>query len=121
MRNQCRHSLPILHNGYRYLALVMGLASGLLMTNALFAEDDYMRSIRSEAATVEKLDQHASSEKSEQLLKDFESALLLDSPNSYRLYQQLKPEGRMAVFQNYSKTKDLQSVQRQIIDLRLGN
>lgn len=100
-----------------------GLLSGALHTVDSLADDDYVRSIRSEAQKVEQLDQRPSTTdvQTENRVKEFESALLLDSPNNFRLYQQLTPEKRLNVFQFYSKGRDIQAVQRRIIELRLGN
>jgi hypothetical protein len=89
----------------------------------LAADDDYLRSIRSEGHRLEQLDRQpgAADEKAEKPVKDFEANLLLESPESYRLYQQLTSEKRQAVFQLYQQQRDLKPVRRRIIELRLGS
>jgi hypothetical protein len=103
--------------------LSLSIACALLSARAAHADDDYERSIRSEAQKLESLDKQSikTDESIEKPVKDFEAALLLESPESFRLYQQLPSEKRQTVFQLYQQTHDLKSVRRRIIELRLGS
>jgi hypothetical protein len=105
------------------VAIACVLFGTLLPAQPAHADDDYMRSIRSEAQKLEPLDQHSNtgSDSDDKSLRDFEAALLQDSPDSFRLYQQLAPEKRLTVFQLYQQSHDLTSVRRRIIELRLGS
>jgi hypothetical protein len=102
--------------------LSLSLACALLSARAVQADDDYERSIRSEAQKLEPLNKPPinTDESIEKPVKEFEAALLLESPESLRLYQQLPPEKRLTVFQLYLQTHDFKSVRRRIIELRLG-
>jgi hypothetical protein len=105
------------------LLAASGLAGGLMTARPSHAEDDYLRSIRSEGHKLEQLDRRPATtdEKSADVpLKDFEAALIQDSPDSYRIYQQLAPEKRQAVYKFYLEERNLKAVRRRIIDLRLG-
>jgi hypothetical protein len=119
---QARCLPPARLNTILSLTIAVGLFSALLTAGAAHADDDYMRGIRSEALKLEQLDRppSAADESVMKPVKDFESALLLESPESYRLYQQLVPEKRLTVFQHYQQTHDFKSVRRRIIELRLG-
>jgi hypothetical protein len=105
------------------LIVACALFGTLLSARPAYADDDYMRSIRSEAQKLEPLDRPpaAADDSLEKTVKDFESALLLESPDSFRLYQQLPSEKRLTVFQLYQQTHDFMSVRRRIIELRLGS
>ena len=88
------------------------------------AEDDYVRSMRSEGHKLEQLDRRPATtdEKNAAIpIKDFEAALIQDSPDSYRIYQQLSSEKRQTVFKLYLEERNLKTVRRRIIDLRLGS
>lgn len=104
------------------LTITSSLAVGLMASRPSHAEDDYLRGIRAEGHKLEKLD-HKSSAEDEvaKPIRDFEAALLLDSPESFRLYQQLPTEKRAVVFQVYQQTLNLVPVRRRIVELRLGN
>jgi hypothetical protein len=105
------------------LAITCVLFGMLLRAQPAHADDDYMRSIRSEAQKLEPLDRPPATadDSLEKTFKDFESALLLESPDSFRLYQQLPSEKRLTVYQLYQQTHDFMSVRRRIIELRLGS
>jgi len=115
--------VPAVHlNSLLSLTVAFALFSALLPAGAAHADDDYMRSIRSEALKLEQLDRPPATadESIMKPVKDFESALLQESPESYRLYQQLVAEKRLSVYQHYQQTHDFKSVRRRIIELRLG-
>jgi hypothetical protein len=103
--------------------LSLSIACALLCVRAAHADDDYERSIRSEAQKLDPLDKQPSATDAnpEKPVKDFEAGLLLESPESFRLYQQLPSEKRLTVFQLYQQTHDFKSVRRRIIELRLGS
>jgi|WetSurMetagenome_2_1015567.scaffolds.fasta_scaffold1097554_1 hypothetical protein len=103
--------------------LSLSIACALLCARAAHADDDYERSIRSEAQKLDPLDKQPSTTDAspEKPVKDFEAGLLLESPESFRLYQQLPSEKRLTVFQLYQQTHDFKSVRRRIIELRLGS
>lgn len=106
------------------LLVASGLTSALMISRPSHAEDEYLRSIRSEGHKLEQLDRRpgTTDDKRGTLpVKDFEAALMLDSPDSYRIYQQLTQEKRQAVFELYLEKHDLKAVRRRIIDLRLGS
>lgn len=105
------------------LMVASGLASALMASRPSHADDDYVRSMRSEGHKLEQLDRRPAStdEDANQPIKNFEATLMLDSPDSYRIYQQLTPEKRQAVFKFYLEERNLKSVRRRIIDLRLGS
>jgi hypothetical protein len=106
------------------LMVVSSLASALVASRPSHADDDeYVRSMRSEGHKLEQLDRPpatADEKNTDTLVKDFEAALIQDSPDSYRIYQQLTPEKRQAVFKLYLEERNLKTVRRRIIDLRLG-
>ncbi|HJW82631.1 MAG TPA: hypothetical protein VJ396_10365 [Acidiferrobacterales bacterium] len=105
------------------LTVASGLASALMASRPSHAEDDYVRSMRSEGQKLEQLDRRPATadEKNADIpIKDFEAALIQDSPDSYRIYQQLSSEKRQAVFKFYLEERNLKPVRRRIIDLRLG-
>jgi hypothetical protein len=106
------------------LLVVSGLASALMTSSPSHAEDDYLRSIRSEGHKLEQLDRRtatANEDNADIPVREFEAALMQDSPDSYRIYQQLTSEKRQAVFKFYLEERNLKSVRRRIIDLRLGS
>jgi hypothetical protein len=79
--------------------------------------------MRSEGHKLEQLDRRPATtakKNANDPIKDFEAALMQDSPDSYRIYQQLSPEKREAVFKFYLGERNLKPVRRRIIDLRLG-
>jgi len=105
------------------LLAASGLASALTASRPAHADHDYDHSMRLEGNKLERLDQSpatADEKKTGVSIKDFEAALLQDSPDSYRIYQQLSAEKRMAVFKFYLEERNLKPVRRRIIDLRLG-
>lgn len=105
------------------LMVTSGLASTLMASRPSHADDDYVRSMRSEGHKLEQLDRRPATadEKNAGIsIKDFEAALIQDSPDSYRIYQQLSSEKRQAVFKLYLEERNLKTVRRRIIDLRLG-
>ena len=106
------------------LTVASGLASALVASRPSHAEDDYVRSMRSEGQKLEQLDRRPATadEKNAGIpIKDFEAALIQDSPDSYRIYQQLSSEKRQTVFKLYLEERNLKTVRRRIIDLRLGS
>ncbi len=104
------------------LTITSSLAVGLMASRPSHAEDDYLRGIRAEGHKLEKLDQkQTAEEEAAKPIRDFEAALLLDSPESFRLYQQLTAEKRAVAFQLYLQTHNLVPVRRRIVELRLGN
>jgi len=120
---QGRHVPTVHRKSMLSLAVAVGLFSALWAASAVHAaDDDYMRGIRSEALKLEQLDRPPATadESIMKPVKDFEAALLLESPESYRLYQQLVAEKRLTVYQHYQQTRDFKSVRRRIIELRLG-
>jgi len=106
------------------LMVMSSLASALMVSRPLRADDDeYVRSMRTEGHKLEQLDRRpaAADEKyTDTTVRDFEAALIQDSPDSYRIYQQLTPEKRQAVLKFYLEERNLKTVRRRIIDLRLG-
>lgn len=105
------------------LTVASGLASALMASRPSHAEDDYVRSMRSEGQKLEQLDRRPATtaeKNADNAIKDFETALMQDSPDSYRIYQQLSPEKRQAAFKFYLEEHNLKTVRRRIIDLRLG-
>ena len=110
------------------LMVASGLASALMASRPSHAEDDYVRSMRSEGHKLEQLDRRPATTDKKNVngpilhgpIKDFEAALMQDSPDSYRIYQQLSSEKREAVFKFYLGERNLKPVRRRIIDLRLG-
>ncbi|MEK7759195.1 MAG: hypothetical protein AAB304_06295 [Pseudomonadota bacterium] len=106
------------------LLVTSGLASALMASRPSHADDDYVRSMRSEGHKLEQLDRRPATadEKNAGIpIKDFEAALIQDSPDSYRIYQQLSSEKRQTVFKLYLEERNLKTVRRRIIDLRLGS
>jgi len=104
------------------LTITSGLAGALVASQPSHADDDYLRGIRAEGHKLETLDHKSSAEDAiTKPVRDFEAALLLESPESFRLYQQLPAEKRAAVFQIYLQARDLQPVRRRIVELRLGS
>ncbi len=105
------------------LTFAGGLASALMASRPSHADHDYAHSIRSEGDKLEPLDRRPATtdEKNAGItIKDFEATLMQDSPDSYRIYQQLSAEKRQAVFKFYLEERNLKPVRRRIIDLRLG-
>ncbi len=99
------------------------VASALMTSRPSHAESDYERTIRSEGHKLEPINRNpaAADENTDKLVKDFEEALLKNFPNNYRMYQQLTPEKRRAVFKLYLENRDFKIVRRRIIDLRFGS
>ncbi len=124
-----KRTLAVLANSARLgiilgLLVASGLVSALMSSRPSHAEDDYLRSIRSEGHRLEQLDRRPATtdeNNADIAVKDFEAALIQDSPDSYRIYQQLSPEKRQAVFKLYLEERNLKTVRRRIIDLRLGS
>ena len=104
------------------LTITSGLAGALVASRPSHADDDYLRGIRAEGHKLEALDHKSSAEDdAAKPVRDFEATLLLDSPECFRLYQQLPVEKRATVFQHYLQARDLRSVRRRIVELRLGS
>jgi hypothetical protein len=105
------------------LMIASGLASALMASHPSHAEDDYVRSMRTEGHKLEQPDRRPATTDEKTVdgpIKDFEAALMQDSPDSYRIYRQLSSEKREAVFKFYLEERNLKPVRRRIIDLRLG-
>lgn len=104
--------------------ITSSLASALMTSRPSRAEEDYVHSIRSEGHNLEQLDRRLATIDEKTVdgpIKDFETLLLKDSPDSYRIYQQLTTEERQSVFNFYQKERNLKLVRHRIIDLRLGH
>ena len=106
------------------VTITSSLASALMTSRPSHADEDYVHSIRSEGHNLEQLDRRLATIDEKPVdgpIKDFERALLKDSPGSYRIYQQLTAEKRQAVFNYDLQEHHLKLVRRRIIDLRLGH
>jgi len=103
-------------------------------------ENDYLNQLSEEISKPEYLDKARaeilSSEKEERAnksgviannsdnilrdIKQFEFVLQRKFPSSYKLYSELKPPGRVKVYDTYKSSQKLSSAKRKIIDIFLG-